>query len=343
MTSVEPTPQYNSQLTLVQAPVAQDDRATAPDRRDGSVYAFDDWLRLSVEIALATGRPLLVRGEPGSGKSSLAAFIARNRNWRYYEQTFTSETRVRDVLWRWDAVRRLADAQIKKSRPDAQYVEPGILWWAFNRDSARTRGAGLGSGVSFAEEPNADLNAQRAPEHAVVLIDEIDKADPDVPNGLLEPLASFSFRVEETGVLVSAPEQPDQAGVPADAQHLIVITTNQERELPPAFMRRCIVHELRHPGDTQLVQIARLHFGGLEGRLDPQMEELCVALAARLATLRDEPDRGARRKPSTAEYLDAVEACRRLNIWPDPESPTWQAVESATWLKEAGQEEPDAW
>src|SRR5947209_2314354 len=94
-------PRYDSRLTLTQAPVSADERAKAPDRRDGSVYAYDDWLKLSVEVALATGRPLLMLGDPGSGKSSLAAFIARNLQWRYYETTFTSETRVRDVLWRW--------------------------------------------------------------------------------------------------------------------------------------------------------------------------------------------------------------------------------------------------
>ena len=112
-----------------------------PDRRDGRVYRYDPPLKLAVEVALVTGRPLLIRGKPGSGKSSLAAYVARNLGWRYYEHIITARTQARDLLWTYDVVRRLANAQTrrKKSDPDLydfDYVEPGVLWWAFDRATA---------------------------------------------------------------------------------------------------------------------------------------------------------------------------------------------------------------
>src|SRR6476661_3688380 len=120
-----------------------------PDRRDGAVYVYDPRLKLAVDVALATGRPLLIEGEPGSGKSSLAAFAARNMDWRYYEHVVSSRTRASDLLWRFDTVRRLADAQARAGGGaelnDYNYIEPGVLWWAFDRESATRRGALDGS------------------------------------------------------------------------------------------------------------------------------------------------------------------------------------------------------
>ena len=148
------------------------------DRRDGQVYVFaqenGDPLRLAVSVALATDRPLLLRGDPGVGKSSIAAFIARENNWRYYEHEITARTEVTDLLWAFDAVRKLGDATILPSLgPDASlddhdYVEPRQLWWAFNKDSARNRGAD-GAVRRIAAEPLADINKDRSDEGAVVL------------------------------------------------------------------------------------------------------------------------------------------------------------------------------
>ena len=106
---------------------------------------LDDQLRLAVDVALATGRPLLLRGEPGSGKSSLAAFLARNLSWRYYEHVVSSRTTAQDLLWSFDSMRRLADASRARAGEsadldDAGYTEPGVMWWALDRKSALTRG-----------------------------------------------------------------------------------------------------------------------------------------------------------------------------------------------------------
>ena len=217
----------------------------APDRRDGRVYLLPEDLRLAVEVAMTTGRPLLLRGEPGSGKSSLAPFLARNLGYRYYEKTITSATRAQDLLWHFDAVRRLSDAQVKERKAKEEYVEPGVLWWAFNADSARRRGLEEGlEPESPATEPDAAINAGRLKDRAVVLIDEIDKADPDVPNGLLEPLSATTFVVQDTNATVKRTSKPHDDEL---SHLLVVITTNEERDLPPAFVRRCIVFTLAHP------------------------------------------------------------------------------------------------
>ena len=326
----------------------------APDRRDGAVYVLDDQLRLAVDVALATGRPLLLRGEPGSGKSSLAAFLARNLGWRYYEHVVSSRTTAQDLLWSFDSMRRLADASSPGHEggparlDDASYVEPGVMWWALDRDSALRRGRPASPGDDMAAEPFGALNKNRRPEHAVVLIDEIDKADPDVPNGLLVPLGSTEFLVTPIRFLVR--QQVAEDGLPP---HLIVITTNEERELPPAFLRRCIVHTLQAPKRPVLLAIARRHlaFGdpGRENNPGPENdprrengpgpeddpEELLGQLADKFFTLREEAEQRGERPPSTAEYLDAVRVCRRLRVKVDDR--TWQLVEPLVLVKNQNQ------
>lgn len=306
-----------------------------PDRRDGAVYVLDDQLRMAVDVALATGRPLLLRGEPGSGKSSLAAFIARNLNWRYYEHVVSSRTTAQDLLWSFDSMRRLADASAPR-RPgkpadldDAAYLEPGVMWWALDRHSALTRGRAAVSGAPGADvpaEPFPALNAERDQEHSVVLIDEIDKADPDVPNGLLVPLGSTEFLVTPVRFLVR--QQPSRDDQP---HHLIVITTNEERELPPAFLRRCIVHTLLVPDGDTLLAIARRHLtlGGTE--LTYPTEELLHQLADKFFSLRTEAQQRGERPPSTAEYLDAVRVCLRLGVRVGDQ--TWNLVEPLVLVK----------
>jgi MoxR-like ATPase len=328
---------YRRRLRAMRSrPPAETAALDAPDRRDGRVYLLSDELRLAVEVALTTGRPLLLRGAPGSGKSSLAAFIARNLRYRYYEHTVTATTRAQDLLWRFDTVRRLSDAQVRTAEDpplrDADYVEPGVLWWAFNRDSASRRGEAKQDARPGkpAIEPNAELNARRRRGRAVVLIDEIDKADPDMPNGLLEPLSLAMFVVTETGAKIERPTRTAQeAAAEPISQIFIVITTNEERDLPPAFIRRCIVFKLHQPDPWRLVQIARLHLRG-EGRTFNI--NLCQELADRTKKLQEQAEDEGMRPPGVAEYLDAVRACTALEITPD-DSLAWRVLAHATLAK----------
>jgi MoxR-like ATPase len=339
--SLRYTPQIELEQELPTA--AAPSELDVPDRRDGLIYDYDEPLKLAVEVALATGRPLLLRGEPGSGKSSLAAYVARNLGWRYYEHVVTAATRAEDLLWRFDAVRRLSDAQVRKEGDpplvDHDYVEPGVLWWVFDRESARRRGASSHVALKgLAEEPSKELNTGRDADAAVVLIDELDKADPDVPNGLLVPLGSASFKVTETDTEIGRrPRTVAAAEADPRSRLLVVITTNEERDLPPAFLRRCVTHHLEHPDAERLVRIAGLHLA--PDPMDEATTELCRTIAQRVEKLRMEAIEAAERPPSTAEFLDAVRACRTLGIFVG-DSPEWRAVERAT-LKKVGRA-PDA-
>jgi MoxR-like ATPase len=269
------------------AKVGSRDKNTIADLRDGSVYVYTDEIVLMINVALATGRPLLISGSAGSGKSSLARNVARLRKWHYFEEVITPRTQARDLLWRFDAVRRLRDAQAKELGPIEQYLRRGVLWEAFVADDKRS----------------------------VVLLDEIDKADPDVPNSLLVALGSLEFTVEETNepVVASASEPP-----------LVVITTNNERELPKPFMRRCVLLALQPPDVPRLLEIADAHGLGQDEKLARSLAERVVELAAK-ASAAGLPE------PSAAEYLDALRACRQFKI--SPESDAWEAIASATLIK----------
>jgi len=315
-----------------------------PDRRDGDAYVASADLKLAVDVALATGRPLLVRGEPGSGKSSLAPYVARTRGWRYYEHVVTSRTQATDLLWTFDSVRRLADAQTLPPGgrlDDFRYVGPGVLWWAFAPVSAARRGrlvrgrAGHGRqpmlGQHSAADPFSHTNRQRSPDHAVVLIDEIDKADPDMPNSLLVPLGSSEFLVTETGTLVR--KEPPSPGTDATAsRHLVVVTTNEERALPQAFLRRCVIFALPEPTRDWLIAVARDHVLTSGGEFAGRVEKLAEELADELIKTRKAPDRQAARPPSTAEYLDALRACIGLEVSVD--SQEWLLIRKLTLAKQ---------
>lgn len=267
---------------------AEDAGPSLADRQDRSIYVYSDEIVLAVNVALATGRPLLVRGPSGCGKSTLARNVARTLGRRYYEQVISSRTQARDLLWQIDLLRRLQDAQANKLAPDfAPYVLPGVLWWAFDRASALTQVAGSRA-VSPAEPGEYSAGTQ-----SVVLLDEIDKADPDVPNNLLVPLGSLTFLVEETGRQVHASEPP-----------LVFLTTNDERDLPPAFVRRCVELKIVNPTREQLMTVGRAHFGTASDALLSEMADL-FALSRESAN-----------PPSTAEYLDTVRACLRLGVTP---------------------------
>ncbi len=316
-------------IKLKQAEVPENYRFS-PDSRDGYLYDLTPDLDLAVRVALVTGRPLLIRGEPGSGKSSFAPFMARCLDWRYYEHVVTARTEARDLMWRFDMVRRLGDAQAAGSgsggiKDDAEYIEPGVLWWVFDRSGALKRGTENGSSVSQAVEPFEELNKKRSGE-AVLLIDEIDKGDPDVPNNLLVALGSQQFTVEETGRKVERQSSKGTARSP-----LVIITTNQERALPQAFLRRCVIHELLPPEDSgeekkRLIRIAASHFPMAKA-------DLLEKLAERTMEARANTDRRFR-KPSIAEYLDAVQACMQLEI--KPGSGEWETIEKVTLRKRIG-------
>jgi MoxR-like ATPase len=272
------------------------------DRRDGAAYRMQPEIQLAIDVAMATGRPLLLRGEPGSGKSSLAPYLARNLGARYLEAVVAATSRAEDFLWRFDTVKKLSDAQARRHGDpplnDADYLVEGVLWRAFDPDG------------KFGSEQKSD---------AVVLIDEIDKADPDVPNSLLVPLGAGQF---------SVPTREKPITIPPGRQVIVVITTNEERQLPPAFLRRCVVAAIPPPTLTSLQEIARLHTLGPDGgEPTPPDAALFAVLAEKLLALRAAP--GEReRPPGIAEYLDAVRACRRLGVDPLSDSPTWRAIET---------------
>lgn len=268
--------------------------------RDGDVYVYHNPnIALAVNVALVTKRPLLLTGPSGSGKSALARNIAKTLKHRFYEHVVTGRTEAGDLLYSFDTVRRLADAQsgmLTKLPPTAAYVEPGVLWWAISPDTAATRGAAKLTQQYVLNDPSGVRSA-----HAVVLIDEIDKADPDVPNGLLVPLGAYRFHVQQTNVEIQGKRAP-----------LVVITNNGERELPATFVRRCVALRLDSPGQAELVQIAKATFPEAAWDL-----KLFDDLAARVIELTKGQDATAQQRWSTAEYLDAVRACRELGVKTD--------------------------
>lgn len=299
------------------------------DLRDGSFYVLSppaerDPTVLAVKVALATGRPLLLTGAPGAGKSSLAAFVARVMNWNYFEQVITSRTSAQDLMWSFDAVRRLRDAQARMEVEElTSYVEPRVLWWAFDPLDALRRGRPA--------EPDSNIPpaAARDARHSgtlrnylhpsVVLLDEIDKADPDVPNDLLVAIGSQRFVVSETEHEVRSRLR---------LTPLIIITSNNERALPAAFLRRCIVHRLEPPDAARLVEIANQHFPHHRER----RQGLFGELAARVLEMRANASEQGGPTPSTPEYLDAVRACLDLNIEPG-DTPQWRIIQTAVFDK----------
>ncbi|MCA1633901.1 MAG: MoxR family ATPase [Acidobacteria bacterium] len=287
------------------------------DQREGSVYVYSPEVVLAVNVALATRRPLLVRGPSGSGKSSLARNVAKVLKWRYYETVISSRTQARDLLWEVDLLRRLHAAQAQGVELGADltpYVTPGVLWWAFDRKGALRHGEAVRKAAGAAQQAPKEPGEQEYPAaRAVVLIDEIDKADPDVPNNLLVPLGSLQFRVEETGALV------ETEGKRAP---LVFITTNDERELPAAFLRRCVEIILPQPSEDRLVQIGQAHF--------PKTKVSFLRdIAKQVTESAQATDRtGA---PSAAEYLDTVRACVGLKV--KPTSDAWKDVARMTLWK----------
>ncbi|MFO1494703.1 MAG: MoxR family ATPase [Lysobacterales bacterium] len=220
-------------------------------------YVAPRELQLAVNAAITLQRPLLVKGEPGTGKTLLAQEIARAAGAPLIEWHIKSTTKAQHGLYEYDAVKRLRDAQLGDPRAAEirNYVVPGKLWEAFT-----------------------------ASQRLVLLIDEIDKADIEFPNDLLRELDRMEFYVYETQELVRATSRP-----------IVIITSNNEKELPDAFLRRCFFHYIRFPDEDTLRAIVEVHYPGLKQDL------LREALTA-FFQLRETP--GLRKKPSTSELLD---------------------------------------
>ncbi|MDZ4063005.1 MAG: MoxR family ATPase [Brevundimonas sp.] len=228
------------------------------DRFEGtSNYIATDDLRIAVNAAVALERPLLIKGEPGTGKTVLAYEIARAMNAPLITWHIKSTTKAHNGLYEYDAVSRLRDSQLGEERVHdvRNYLKPGKLWEAFT-----------------------------APNRPVLLIDEIDKADIEFPNDLLQELDRMEFYVQETDETIRAEVRP-----------IVIITSNNEKELPDAFLRRCVFHYIRFPDDQTMKAIVDVHFPGIKPRL--------VSEALRtFYEIRDTP--GLKKKPSTSELLD---------------------------------------
>ncbi|MDP3960778.1 MAG: MoxR family ATPase [Pseudorhodobacter sp.] len=220
-------------------------------------YIATEDLIVAVNAAVTLERPLLVKGEPGTGKTELAREVAQALHLPLIEWHVKSTTRAQQGLYEYDAVSRLRDSQLGDARVNdvTNYIRKGKLWQAFE-----------------------------APGRVVVLIDEIDKADIEFPNDLLQELDRMEFHVYETGETIAARHRP-----------VVIITSNNEKELPDAFLRRCFFHFIRFPDEATLRAIVAVHFPGIKPAL------LTEALTQFFA-LREAP--GLKKKPSTSEVLD---------------------------------------
>jgi MoxR-like ATPase len=220
-------------------------------------YVATEDLMVAVNAAIRLERPLLVKGEPGTGKTELARQVASALGLRLIEWHVKSTTRAQQGLYEYDAVSRLRDSQLGDQRVQdvANYIKPGKLWDAFAAD-----------------------------ERLVLLIDEIDKADIEFPNDLLQELDRMEFHVYETGETIKAKHRP-----------IVIITSNNEKELPDAFLRRCFFHFISFPDTATMLRIIDVHFPGIK-------KELVRVALTQFYEVRETP--GLKKKPSTSEVLD---------------------------------------
>jgi len=233
-------------------------------------YVATHDLTLAVNAAATLQRPLLIKGEPGTGKTMLAEEVARALGMPLLQWHIKSTTKAQQGLYEYDAVSRLRDSQLGDPRVEdiAHYIVKGVLWQAFE-----------------------------SPVPCVLLIDEIDKADIEFPNDLLRELDRMEFYVYETRELVRAQHRP-----------LVFITSNNEKELPDAFLRRCFFHYIKFPDRETMERIIEVHYPGLKKTLLKEALEVFFAL-------RDVP--GLKKKPSTSELLDWLKLLLAEDIPPE--------------------------
>ncbi|MBS0364492.1 MAG: MoxR family ATPase [Proteobacteria bacterium] len=233
-------------------------------------YVATDDLTLAVNAAITLGRPLLIKGEPGTGKTQLAQEIATSLGCPLFEWHIKSTSKAQQGLYEYDAVSRLRDSQLGDARVHdiGNYIVKGRLWEAF-----------------------------RSEQRPVLLIDEIDKADIEFPNDLLRELDRMEFYVYETRELVQARQRP-----------IVLITSNNEKELPDAFLRRCFFHYIRFPDEATMRAIVAVHFPDLKQEL----------LSQALATFFEvRGTAGLKKKPSTSELLDWIKLLLAEDIAPE--------------------------
>ena len=241
------------------------------DRFEGtSNYIATQDLKIAVNAAVALERPLLIKGEPGTGKTVLAYEMARALNAPLITWHIKSTTKAHNGLYEYDAVSRLRDSQLGEERVKdvRNYLKPGKLWEAFTSEV-----------------------------RPILLIDEIDKADIEFPNDLLQELDRMEFYVHETDETIRAVVRP-----------IVVITSNNEKELPDAFLRRCFFHYIRFPDDETMKSIIEVHFPGIKPRL------VSEALKT-FYEIRDTP--GLKKKPSTSELLDWLKLLMVDDVQPE--------------------------
>jgi len=233
-------------------------------------YVATEDLKVSVNAAITLQRPLLIKGEPGTGKTVLAAEIARALGKTLIEWSIKSTTKAQHGLYEYDAVARLRDGQLgdERVRDISNYIKPGKLWDAFVAEDA-----------------------------PVLLIDEVDKADIEFPNDLLQELDRMEFYVHETQQTIKALRRP-----------IVLITSNNEKELPDAFLRRCFFHYIRFPDAETMAKIVEVHHPGIKPRLVSEAMQVFFEL-------RDVP--GLKKKPSTSELLDWLKLLMADDIPPE--------------------------
>ncbi|GAA5119737.1 MoxR family ATPase [Luteolibacter yonseiensis] len=279
------------------------------DRRDGRFYRYGEDLKLAIRVALIVGRPLLLYGPSGCGKSSMVFNLARIMGRRYYEFVVHSRTEAKELLYRFDAIRRLGEAHLGGAslsdeaeplwRSPYPFIEPGSLWWALDPLSAGRRGlpAGENDKLVQARDPGwSPVSDGKDFVPAIVLIDEIDKADIDFPNNLLVPLGSRQFSIEESG------ENVRFSSLSAGDEPFVIITSNQERELPEAFVRRCVVCEISPPSDEDLMELAQATFRQSDEQVVSEWRLILDILRR---------TRGAA-VVSPAEFIDSIKAVAAL-------------------------------